>query len=475
MAFMLTSSRRLLGILLCALVFPLLSACDLLRSAAEAPGNLVGAVLPGGKPDGPPVEQLLPDVLRYSDRIVFKVDEATHEFVERANTPQADIQAASWRLEVLRRTTDMATGPNSIMALLDLVVAVTIASWLQEDYWIPDVWGEKSRPLAIAYERATTDGWSLVSQYLSKEQVEQFRDLLDNWRDENPRINRSMLLDLPSFVKIATSQKGSTAPKDKSGNLLSVVGLDPLTGLAPAARQVELVRQFGERTLFFFQRAPRLISAEVDLKTLRVRDAPETKKLLADEGRITQSIESITQTAANLPAAVKTEREAALNQISDLLTAQRAGLIHDLETAQAPLTTLLTEARGALQAGAQMSSETAVALGALDKFVATVSPPDQPPPPPDEPPSKPFDINDYGTSAEQIGATVRDVSALLAQVNQSLPQIQRVFDTAAERGEQTVDHTLRRVLLIGLVLIGAAALATLLVRWSSTRLSLRRQ
>jgi hypothetical protein len=324
--------------------------------------------------------------------------------------------------------------------------------------------------MAIAYERSAQDGWILLERYLNEPEVQSARMLLKTWREENPRMDRTTLLEFPSFAKLIASQKASSTDQGSS-SLLSLIGLDPLSGLAPAARQVELARQFGERALFFVQRAPEQLSDEIDLKALQLRESPEAKQVLLDEQRITQSIETITRTAASLPDTVRVEREAAVNQISQVMTTQREGLMHDLEGAQPGMTTLMSETRQTLEAATQFSAQATQTVRALDQFVASVSPSKPAPPPPtSEPPSKPFEISEVGTSAEQIGVAARDVATLLAGVDQSLPQVKRLMDTAATRSEQTVDYALRHLLITGCILIGAIAFAVLMVRWASARL-----
>ena len=64
----------------------------------------------------------------------------------------------------------------------------------------------------------------------------------------------------------------------------------------------------------------------------------------------------------------------------------------------------------------------------------------------------------------RIGAAAAELRALVTELDASLPEVQRLVDEAARRGEASVDHAFRRGLQLGLILIAAAAGAALLVR-----------
>ena len=115
---MIHSSMRLAPL---ALLLPLAAGCGLVNTAAETSEGVVRAIVPGGAETPPkPVEDLQADIFRYADRVVMREEEATRRFAEAAATPEAQLQAARWRLEGLRWTTQIATGENSLLSLLDL-------------------------------------------------------------------------------------------------------------------------------------------------------------------------------------------------------------------------------------------------------------------------------------------------------------------------------------------------------------------
>jgi len=471
----------------------LLPGCGLWNTAVEAPERMVRAVVPGGEAPAKPTEELLPDLLRYADLIVLRTEKASQQFETAAGTPEAQVEAARLRLESLRWTTQIATGPNSLSSILDLVVFSTVLSYLQEDHRIPHVWGEAARPILLAQQRAAEDGWLLLQRYLPDAEVQKARDTMTEWRAAHPHLTEESLLEFPGFGQLAAGNLPAGQP---GPSLADHLKLDPMSGLEPAMREMELVRQFGMRALHAFQRTPRLVAAEVEYRTLALRNSTEVRQLLDEAERVTASVESVTATAAALPAAlsaereaalvqagalldaqraalfaaVSAEREAALTQVGQALEAQRAGLMADLEQTQAPLESLLRETQGALAAGRDMSANLTATLLALDAFVGRFDKPAAegaaaPAPSAAAEPGKPFDVADYGRAAEQVGQAADELRQLVVSLEASLPEAQKLLDETVTRGERALDHAALRFLQVGLVLIGAVVLAVLLLRW----------
>jgi hypothetical protein len=319
----------------CALT--LLAACGVVQGAADAPGKLADMVFPGTQTKVPPPDQVLKDLLQFADQITLRANVALREFELRAGTPEAAIQSAQWQLEILRLSTQHAASPNSFSSLLDLSLLVTLCGWLQEDVWAAQ-WGDAVQPVHRALTDLQEEGWRLLARNCDPKHLEEMRALLRKWREEHPKLTRASILELPSFTSLLEQSPADTGG---SSSLLGIVGLDPLAGLEPTAREIERSRELAERLLFFVERAPRLVSLEIELRVLQARRSDEVRQVLADMGRVTTSLESFANTAAGLPASISREREAALKQIDDTLSQQRTGLLRDLDTAQAPLGSVL--------------------------------------------------------------------------------------------------------------------------------------
>jgi hypothetical protein len=329
-----------------------------------------------------------------------------------------------------------------------MIVLVTLGRMVHEEHLLPKVWGEADRPMVEAFESLEERIWSIASQTLSPEQQDDLRATLREWRDNNPNLASTAFVRLPAFQEIFMAR--SDDKKDKKNGLGDLLAVDPLSGLEPAVREIEKTRLFAERTMFYVQRAPLLLSMQMELLGLTMARLPEVHSALGDTERISKAAESIAQTAAKMP---------------DFVQAQREGLMADLEKAQEPTKQILTEARATLDAGTQLSNSLKSTIGTVDTFLAQFAakepPPGSPPPPPAEP-SKPFDIVEYGQAAEKVGAMVRELNGVVTNLDQSLPKVQRVVDEATTSAFETG-------IKLGVLLIAAVALATLGVRWISAR------
>lgn len=413
----------------------------------------------------------------FADTFVARITQGTIDFAAKAGTPEARIQALTWAILQSTSAFTIATGSNPNTSLLDMIVLVTLGRMAHEDYWIPKVWGEADRPMFEAFTQMEARIWDLAGRVLTKAQQDEVRAALAQWHEQTPDMGISAFVKLPIFEDILGA---IAAAKPKSGGLGELLSVDPLSDLDPAVREVEQTRLFAERTTYYLQRMPLLLSAQVELLSLKFMRMPEVQSALTDSERISLAAESLAQTAASLgktaatlPELVHVEREAALKQISDELTLQRQGLIADLDKAEAPTHKILTDARGTLEAGAQMSTALDGALKSLDTFMGRF---DAPPaaagaPPPPAEPGKPFDITEYGETATRLTATLHEVNTLVQTLDHDLPQVQNMLSDAEQRGTQTIDYAFKRGLQLAGVIIATIALAVLGVRWISARLA----
>lgn len=449
-------------------------ACQAVRTVAEAPGKVTESLLPGASaPARPPLSDLPGAVLQYADVFTSRIATASEEFAAAAGTPEAHLQAVEWRLEESRAAIQIATGPLPAASLLQLLATVTAARINHQEHWLPKVWGEADRPMLAAFEESERDGWALVELFLDGTQVAEVRRLIEEWTTRS-RDSADGLIGRLSVADMTAALKAQQGPS--RGKLLGFLHLDPLASLEPAAREVALTRLTVERSLFWAERLPLLVEDQLEQLVLRLRSQPEVVQVLQDVERTSLSLQDVSGTVARLPEELSAEREAAVRQISDELTAQRAGLVQDLETARGTLVELLEESRATFAAGATMSTEVAGAVRALDGFVGRFDEEEAPasaapggPAAPSEPPGKPFDITEYGAAAERLGTAAGELRALVNDLDANLPRLDRMVEVTAERGEQAIDHAFRRGLILGLTLIAAAAGATLLVRRFSRR------
>lgn len=458
--------RRAAVVLLASLP---LGACGAVRSVAAAPEKMSQAVFAGEEaPKLRPLTELHHTVLRLGDFAGLKLQAATNEFAAGVGTPQARIQAASWRLDGSRNAFNAATGPVPLESLIDLVLFALNGRMAMEREVAPEAWGEAAQPMLAAFAELELRLWRTAAEFCTQDQVAKLRAVATAWEQSQKGVEREFGEPLPTVAEVVGALQVDEGTKS---GLLGFMQLDPLSGLEPAAREVALSRQFAERTLFWAQRLQVLVEAEVELAVLRAQRMPEVVGLLSDVARVSGAADSLAQTAAALPERLRVESEAALGKLSAEVTAQREGLVRDLESSRAPLEALLAESRQTFQAAQGMSVEVAEALRTLDAFVGRFDRPEDGAAAEPREPRKPFDVSEYGAAAARVGEAAAELRQLVTTLDTSMPEVERLVGTAAARGDELVDRAFRRGLELGLALVAAAALAVLGVRFATARLA----
>lgn len=418
----------------------------------EAPGKVLH---PKGE-DRPAAAAVQSDVMRFADRFDAELVAATHEFTARGGTTEARVQALEWSIEARTSAITIASGPNPNVALLDMLVFVTLGRVAHEEHWMPDVWGEADQPMVDAYRKLEPEIWEIAKKSFEPKQLDEIRDMIDSWRKDNPAQTVAASMRLADFEHLLASR--SEEKKNMFQEIGKMFSLDPLAGLEPAKREMEEARLLGERTLFYAQRAPLIFSSQVELLSENMTHLPAVQDALKKSAEISDAAASMADSAAKLPASIREERKETIEQASEELTRQREGIVRDLATAEAPVAKILEDARSTLDAARETSGAIEGAVRSLDAFVARTNQSSGSSADPVAP-GRPFDVREYGAAAARIGEAAKGLDALV----------------------QDVDRSVRRasisLLVVGLVLVGAAAAAALAVlrisaQWRKPRASL---
>jgi hypothetical protein len=157
---------------------------------------------------------------------------------------------------------------------------------------------------------------------------------------------------------------------------------------------------------------------------------------------------------------------AAAEQMPERLASQLERVLTEVDARQANLQRTLGELRAAAAALEQTLLAVSPASESLTGFLQTVAGPDSQPAsrPADEPPPPPFDIKDYGATAQAVTAMLQELRTTTQELRAAVdePRVGAVVVRAA-------DDVTARVLRTGLLLIGALAVALLAVRWLAPR------
>jgi hypothetical protein len=431
-----------------------LAGCSFSRLSSGPPKAQVSSRQLTSSLEGPVTPTALQArIMRFADTYVATVAQACDDITAKATNSDVRLLVLRWKLGQATSAYTDATGQNSAVNALDMLVLVTMARMVVEDYGV-ETYGDAIRPLLEAHQNLETNAWTLASGVLRPSQQQELRDLIQEWRAKNPHQRYIGPIRFREFVSNLgkTPTKANTAPT----SIFSLLYLDPLAGLDPTAAAIEETRELGERAMYYSQRMPMLLSWQVEVLAYQLADQPESKRLLDDASRLATSAEVFAKTAAQLPQLVNDQRQAAIQQLLDGLRSQE------------------TDVRQTLNAGAEAATAIDAAIRSLDAFVRFVTPTNTSQTSVTTN-SRPFNVLDYGTAASQVGDAAKNLNALLTTVNQSAPQLAQLGQQTTADAKEAVDHAYRRGLALILVLLGGAVVAGLIYRVIASLLSPNRR
>ena len=444
---------RPLPLVLSLLLLVLGTGCRVMQDVAAAPGQAVRTVTPGGQNKNAvdPVE-VQEKLLRFADEFSTRMTLGIDGLRRGTNAPDpAEVLQA--KITFATEIYSIASGPNAIADLLDMTVFVTVTRAALEEYWQPKFFGESVQPLLEGCRNSETNIWQITATVLKPAQQAELRQAIEAWRRQNPvpeTVMAARALGITARVAQANPAKASTA-----NSVFNLLNLNPLAGLDPVTAQIAETRLFAERALFVAQHMPTILRWQTELLAVKAVDMPAVRQMVTNSTEIAASAERFARVAEQLPGQIATEREAILKA---------------LQLQEQSLTPLVNDVRETLAVGAQMSTSLNTTLGtftALMKLFGVGEPTTNAPPDTNSPP---FNILDYGQTAERVGAMAKDINTLVTSVNQSVPQVQRLSQTATAEAQKVVDRGFRLGLVLIAVLLIGAVLAGLVYRFFAEKL-----
>lgn len=405
-------------------------------------------------------------VMRFADEYSMTVAQAAEDFADSLGTYEAREAAAAIKLGQAQAAIINAAGQNPTVNALDMVVLATLSRMVAEDYLVGQRFGEKARPLVEAGHKLETNAWLLAARVLKPDQQQELRELILEWRRQNPHTRYVGSVRLREFSEAITNARLRTG---KPSSILGLLFLDPMAGLDPTVRAIEETRYLAERAFFYGQRMPQLLAWQAEHLALQLADQPAAREVLTNANRLTTSMQVFAQTATNLSQLVREERNAAIQQVFSNLATERSNILATLASEEASLRSLLAEARSTLQAATLMSTSVNATIQSLDSFVRYVNPPETNAVPATN--ATPFNVLDYGTAATQIAGMARELNAALTTLNQSTSQVARVTAEAAATLDDTLQRAFWRALVLLLSLLAGGLLTALAYRFLTRRLA----
>jgi hypothetical protein len=445
--------------LLTLLLLTLGAGCRIVRTAVDVPGQTVRAVTPGKKDKGAldPVEvqqKLLRFADEFSAQMIVGIDS-----LRRGTNAIEPAEALKWKILIVTESCSIASGPNAFANLLDMTVFVTVSRIVLEDHWQPKVYGASAQPMLDMCRSLETNIWGLAGTLLKSGQQEELRQAIGAWRQQHPVPEKVMGARALGFAtEVARAKKADPAAP---GSVFGLLGLDPLSGLDPATREIALTRMFAERALFVTQWMPNLLRWQIELMSLNAVAMPEVQQWVTNSTQIAASVDRFARVAEQLPKQIRTEREEILKTI---------------ESQEKTLTPLVNEVRQSLVAASQMSTSLNITITTFDGLMKRFGVGETNSAGPPRTNSAPFRIQDYGQTAVQLEGMARQLTELLqtldrtvgsSNVTQLSTQAGPVIASAQSAGKKVVDYAFWK----GILIVGIALAAALLYRFLATRMT----
>jgi len=346
-------------------------------------------------------------VRRFADRHFTRVALATGTV--RDNTSSYELKDLMHKWNTVSQTSIVAVaiGPNAVTNLLDMMTMTRLSRLVVESYWVPEVLGEElGRNFLQTFIDLENDIWTVADDVLTQQQQGDLRILVDDWHAENPEQYFPWYVRLGNF---SGQRAASLAAVQQSGGMLKEV--------ARAREAAEEIQAFGERVLFYLQRAPMITSNEFESGVGDVLNRPQVARLLDDTDRFVESVDRLVQMVEELPE----ERLAIVDQFMDRLADERLALFRDVSDVEPGLRQVLTDLQPALD-----SLERIMELSKMK-----------------DPDSQPFDANEYkalvaesAVTAAELRLLVQSTTALLAGVSDAIPFVDAIVEAEKTVGDR---------------------------------------
>ena len=430
-----TLSRLLLLLVACGLLLPGCAVTNRLfrdRAAEERAASLL---------------QIQLAVMRFADEYVARLNTQIAAY-QRVNVdPRERLEAQTWLVSQATAAFVIASGPNPELNAIDMLVFTTLSRMVIEDRWVGGVYGPRAESLLTEHEALERRIWVYSRALLTEAQTDELRSSIEAWHRDNPLGRAVPFIHLEDFAFATSETRPSTT---SSSSIFSFLGIDPLSNLDPAVRELAQSRQLAERAVYYGQRAPMLVSMEAQRLAFEMAVAPESQSLLDSVARVGTAAQTTSALAADLPGVLAAEREATIDQLTGIL-----------DERQGQLQALVVELRTALEAGGVTSDSVRETIAALDVLMARFQ---RPAAREGAPASRPFDVTEYTEALRELGATATQLQALIAQADSKAPAITQLSDRAADRMATVVDRVYWRLVQLVLVLVAAVVVGALAYR-----------
>ena len=398
------------------------------------------------------------DATSFADTYVSLLTHVADQYYDMTKSPANRAQANAFLVDTALALYAIASDPNPVAAMLDLIVLASLTKWAAQEHW-SKVLDDESGPLIEAFKKGEAQAWRIAERMLDEQQQQALREMIKVWTQKNPDQRFVANVRFADFSEMRR-QMHSSHPGAQS--LFGLFGLDPMASLSPTTREIERSRMLAERSFFYLKRLPLIITASAFQFYYDIAASEEAAQLRANIQTFADSAESLARVADEMPdriaERVAVERDAAIKQVQEAIAVERDAFFQSLDTEEPRMRGLMSELRQTLDSATALVDAVAV-LKPRETDVA----------------KEPIDINDIRAVVEQTTLAAGGLTQLVQSVDRvlapddmetRLTQLDLMLGRAQLRGQEVVD----RAFQLGAMLIGIALLAMICYRAVSVKL-----
>src|SRR5262249_299130 len=158
----------------------LLTGCHAPRSTARA----LTSINPVKKEKAADPAELEQNLFRFSDGFAVAVA-ASVDIMRAATNSSSDLDFQAWRLAVASDAWAVASGPNGLANVGDMIVLVTVSRRAVEEHWMT-IYGTGAAPLLDCCRENETNIWHLADPYLKAGQRAELTAAIESWCKQHP-------------------------------------------------------------------------------------------------------------------------------------------------------------------------------------------------------------------------------------------------------------------------------------------------
>lgn len=414
--------------------------CSLLPGKTPTPEAKLRSLRRGqqGTPEGVIPSELQTELMSYADRYALTLAQAMDDFTVHLNTPEARAEAQNFKANHASAAVFIASEPQTLNALLDMVVLVTLGEKMIEENWAKEGSGVPGRRLLEDYQRLDRELQALEARHLRPQERQQLGQLVEQWHRQNPGLRAASTVRFSDLARMAEAAKEPMVGRPQS--VTRVLQMDPLQGLSTGLRAKEQADLLGTQAMYYGQRLPLVFEWRMELLTFHAFQTPELSQTFG----LTMGL---AKTTDQLPALISQQREAAIRQIFEELRREQTNLLAQLATQQEQFKAVLTNVQATLSAGADAAGaandlveSTTGLLGqpVVKELGAGLTN------------ARPFDIREYRAAAADMASLTHEMTLLMQTADYTLPG---VLNQSVNRAQGVINH----LFMLGLIFVILAA------------------